>query len=332
MKASQKREILFNLFSGNLSNFLELTKSSIKYVNDTGEYVLLNEPAVFCPLCTTMFTKRMLDSKYADRLTIEHVPPESVGGQGKVLTCKICNDTIGQKLDHHIQKALLAEPFLKKIDSTIDGRIRINDNIPLKAKLSIKDGRFGFRPQLKKGVKYHYHKSMNELKDKWDGAKLKVQFWSGNPHKSNLALLKSAYLEMFNLFGHQFLFSNNSARIREQINNPSKEILPHSSIIDQQFEDRYIGIHIIKEPIERMSYLVIMKLKTKSADYTKTVGVLLPGPGNDAWDSYSSFANDSGNNLKLTQLGGINCIREKEMTLAFSEIWSDVKGTTIGLL
>lgn len=72
------------------------------------------EPVYPCPLCTREYTK---DDLVADRLTPEHVPPESVGGRRLVLTCGPCNHGQGSSIDSHAPKR---EAW---IDSHMGGRV-----------------------------------------------------------------------------------------------------------------------------------------------------------------------------------------------------------------
>jgi L-fucose isomerase-like protein len=49
-----------------------------------------------CPICCSPFTVEALNDR---RLSVEHVPPQSVGGRELLLTCTACNNTAGTKLD-----------------------------------------------------------------------------------------------------------------------------------------------------------------------------------------------------------------------------------------
>ncbi|PIQ22579.1 MAG: hypothetical protein COW65_02370 [Cytophagales bacterium CG18_big_fil_WC_8_21_14_2_50_42_9] len=326
MKAVDKRQLLFNLYSNNLKTFLELTKLKIKIKNELGEFVELNESAIFCPLCKSLFTEELLQNTNSNQLTIEHIPPESVGGKGKILTCKSCNEKFGHDLDHYINKALNVEPFLKGLpNSIVEGRLRINDSIPFKTKFLYEDGKFTLVPSYDKNIKKHYHNMIDKIQEKWDGVQLKVHFQGSNTKKTNLALVKSAYLEMFNIFGHTFLFNQNTEKVREQINHPERIILPHSSIIEQNFDDKVTGINVIKEPINKICFLIIMKLKVKQNNYSKKVGVLIPGPDEKGWETYSSFKYNEEFAPKLTHFSNLNCIKERRLTLAYNEIWENVK-------
>jgi hypothetical protein len=52
-----------------------------------------------CPLCLRLFHQDQID-----QLTLDHVPPKSLGGKLKVLTCKACNSTAGAQLDVHAHR------------------------------------------------------------------------------------------------------------------------------------------------------------------------------------------------------------------------------------
>src|SRR6266853_6998366 len=53
-------------------------------------------PTYVCPICCSPFTVEALNDR---RLSVEHVPPQSVGGRELLLTCTTCNNTDGTKLD-----------------------------------------------------------------------------------------------------------------------------------------------------------------------------------------------------------------------------------------
>lgn len=57
-----------------------------------------DRPTYLCPICLVAFTAEALDD---GSLSVEHVPPRSVGGQELLLTCRRCNNSSGTKLDAH---------------------------------------------------------------------------------------------------------------------------------------------------------------------------------------------------------------------------------------
>src|ERR1700726_3097145 len=57
---------------------------------------LVDQPTYLCPICMTPFSVEALANK---SLSSEHVPPKSVGGRELLLTCTVCNNSAGTKLD-----------------------------------------------------------------------------------------------------------------------------------------------------------------------------------------------------------------------------------------
>ena len=60
-----------------------------------------------CPICFDPFFEKDLDISIPNYLTLEDVPPASLGGRPIVLTCKSCNSKTGHDLDAHLLNALL---------------------------------------------------------------------------------------------------------------------------------------------------------------------------------------------------------------------------------
>ena len=78
----QKREKIFKLFSQNL----EWVKDhpAISFIPDFSS-------GYICPLCFDVFFEKDLDKISTNPLTLEDIPPASLGGKPKTLTCKKCN-------------------------------------------------------------------------------------------------------------------------------------------------------------------------------------------------------------------------------------------------
>lgn len=57
-----------------------------------------------CPICCRIFDERAIRKDASDDycLTLEHSPPEKIGGTVLTLTCKRCNNMLGSKLDSQV--------------------------------------------------------------------------------------------------------------------------------------------------------------------------------------------------------------------------------------
>ena len=71
--------------------------------------------AYVCPLCVRLFGDDALKN---GQLTIEHIPPKSVGAQSVLLTCASCNNEAGSRLDSHLAKYKATSEFAKGIEIT----------------------------------------------------------------------------------------------------------------------------------------------------------------------------------------------------------------------
>src|SRR3984957_18561906 len=96
-------------------------------------------PTYVCPICCSPFTVEALND---GRLSVEHVPPQSVGGRELLLTCTACNNTAGTKLDapakmkEEVRLAMKGGPVRPhRIKATIGG-------ITVNGQLHAKDGSY----------------------------------------------------------------------------------------------------------------------------------------------------------------------------------------------
>ena len=80
-------------------------------------------PEVYCcPLCLRGF-----DAEHMDHLSIEDVPPRSVGGRPLLLTCRECNNKHGTELDAHAKAGRDLGEILQGSRETW-GSLRIGDD------------------------------------------------------------------------------------------------------------------------------------------------------------------------------------------------------------
>src|SRR4051812_45260602 len=73
----------------------EVLQPGVKITDEIGDVRDLDDPILnswyVCPQCSRAFHHSAIVMK-PPALTLEHVPPESVGGNTLVLTCKECNE------------------------------------------------------------------------------------------------------------------------------------------------------------------------------------------------------------------------------------------------
>jgi hypothetical protein len=291
MKGADKRIELFNLYSHNW----KLVRDKFTFVNKelSNEF----EEAVLCPLCLNLYNRSTLTNEDTKNpLTLEHIPPEKLGGKPKILTCKQCNNKSGNKLDVALIEHLKMQPFFKLQDGaevklpkvTInhdDGKITSSATLRLEKKntfffkLNIRDKE---EPRQKAFETLHTKKNIQT----------DFHFHSPNIKLVQIALLRIAYLKAYQRFGAIFIANAKYNSIREQIKNPEKEILPSFGVIHPEKVTIKEGMYVIQGPDKYKSLLVTFPITQKND--VQMFAVFLPSPFNDAVKYYSNFSTYQG--------------------------------------
>ena len=90
-----------------------------------------------CPLCIRLFTEKDLDQAVKNCLTLEDIPPKSLGGKPILLTCKECNNESGTKLDEQLRKKLIFDEFNQKVPgSQVDAKMTFASSLSTSCALS----------------------------------------------------------------------------------------------------------------------------------------------------------------------------------------------------
>ena len=278
----QRRKKLFDKYKENLFSILRLNK--IKFNEEI--------PFVICPLCRRYFFEDSLLQSSENPLTIEHVPPESVGGKGLILTCKECNNIHGSDLDTHLTKRIKQHNFLnlkegEKFSTTfiIDDEFRSDGYIEVSKNKNVN---IVFQEERTNPKNHKLAKDIALAKKEKGKVTFKTIGYS--KPKFNLAILRSAFLLVFEKFGYSFLFTRNSDIPRKMI--MAGKIPSELKFINwnEQIPDELIGIHILKKPIELNSYFVVLKIKKD--EFNKNFGVIIPGAnqaGENIYENYSKL-------------------------------------------
>lgn len=295
MTPKQKRARRAKLFRKYSNNLQSLKKDPSKFRIEPD----IN-PSIVCPICTRVFIEESLEQEGENQnpLTLEDVPPRSLGGAPTILTCKECNNTSGSKLDAQLYNALLekdSDKFLPNSSSNVT--IRNQDSI-IRGKIEV-DADLGISLQYhqKRSHPRHFEK-LKEISPNSRGFSItkpsvkltKNQFEQLRNQKNiihvkmestldsrltNIALLRVAFLKMFEMFGHGVLFNEPMLSLADQIQKPDSEIIQGDFIIRHAFDESMAGVHLVTSPKELQGFLVVFKLTTPSI--SRWYGVMLPG-------------------------------------------------------
>jgi hypothetical protein len=285
-----------------------------------------------CPLCFRYFTRTEVLNQNGDEVpvTIEHVPPEALGGKKKTLTCVECNNEAGYQLDSHLINSLELADFMTGIPgSSVDARLTVNEKIKLGGTVRVGENR---QLELIYDRKRSDKTEIEEFeKLESPGLRTMNMTFSGRRGKGykqrrpECSLLRIAYLWAFSLFGYGFLINHGMSVVRTQIKNPSEDILPNWGISQREdFPDASLGVNLVTLPKELQSFLVVFDLKT--ALQKRRYGVLLPGPTLPGTNIYNQL-NDQSKVNAVTPItykpipNNYDFIKKPDFCFASHDIW-----------
>lgn len=238
-----KKSKIFDYFANDLFTVLSQWKITIS------EQDRQNVTAYLCPISFRYFE---INSLKEDELTLEHVPPESLGGDGIILTTKEINSRDGATIDKRLLQYIETRYFIEREGalpiyfSSEDSKIKA-----LKLDFSVNSNKDGFTLSAPKN-NIRVLDEMGIFK-KWNGLNMKI---SGTvfQHPDKSAMLKIGYLLAFHKLGYQLILGP------KQIAN-----VPFKKIADYLAGDSAIDIPIVV-------------LKDKSAPISKGILGIVASP------------------------------------------------------
>lgn len=192
-----------------------------------------------CPLCMKTFNLQELSEKTGEVLTLEDVPPKSLGGNPILVTCKKCNSTCGHDIDNWLLNELELQygdknQRFENTDALLDSHGK-----KLHTKLRIdKDKTICFDIRSKTNPPNAVDEFVNSVERDGNNysiqVKLHVKKEKRNVQAARIAVLKSAYLYAFRKLGYYYILNESLTPIRDQILHPEKDILHNTFIIGDQ--------------------------------------------------------------------------------------------------
>lgn len=183
-----------------------------------------NEEECICPICGFSFGKNGLVD---GTLSMEHVPPKSIGGKILLLTCKRCNSLSGSSFDHQFKAA---ERFFQFKNALVSGgdnsgasvKLKI-DGLTLNALLTTKIGKVNFQI----GSEHNDSRDIEKYLPIWKKRGIRgfqLEYESQfSIKKYKLALLKSAFLLVTAKLGYSYGLDEALIEVRKQIMEPKED-------------------------------------------------------------------------------------------------------------
>lgn len=217
-----------------------MTKSSIQLERlfnqgalALGKLAVLDSPLYACPICSNCFDENELKNR---ELSLEHVPPASVGGKAIILTCKTCNNTAGHKFESHLSKRQTLTNFTETLldkKEGLGGRARLNfGDMTVNVSISTEKGKTIISildkindPKTTQRLSQTF-KTMS-VETPQPNLTFNIETNSYSDRKIKLSLLKTAFLAASAKLGYTYALSPVLNLIRHQITNPEELVLKH---------------------------------------------------------------------------------------------------------
>ncbi|MFJ2256866.1 hypothetical protein ACIOKD_00750 [Streptomyces sp. NPDC087844] len=214
-----------------------------------------------CPCCLMAYPREAVQ---ADLLTVEDVPPKSVGGRPLLLTCKQCNNTAGSVFDSHAATRAETEDFMR---GRITGRplpmTSHVDGIPLRGTARWTDSGvqiFGIPKQNDPKVQAAHFEALDAYVE------------SGNPQpnhsftihtrfdetRARISWIRAAYLAAFAALGWSYIFRGVMDPYRKQLQQPDVSVVPTHILRDPNASPERRRLLLVDRPDELRSVAVVM--------------------------------------------------------------------------
>jgi len=242
-----------------------------------------------CPLCLINKVSYADDTIRQDAdFTLDHFPPESVGGKRDVYVCKSCNDIAGHDFDYGIKEWLQYQSF---------GRGVPNAKIPAIIKLKDVKGNYKGTIELDETKSW----KLDNFEKYPLFAKRMTEMLAGNPLEQSFkfdepslqivsrAVIKAAYLYCFSVWGYDFAYTATGHRLRQILWGKEEHPLSNAGIF-YHMDNVYPpdGISMVYKPAVLQTFLVSFKIADKATGYQCGVSVLIPG-GYNEWESILNY-------------------------------------------
>ncbi|MBD0403244.1 HNH endonuclease [Flammeovirga sp. EKP202] len=165
----------------------------------------------------------MKKSKTKNHLSEEHVPQNALGGKVIVLTCKDCNNDYGQNVDHHLVNGFKFENYFKFKQGEKYARQINNGGVIVNAEVElIKEDTLDVKIYDSKKKRFNPPstiKNFTSTTSQGQTQYLVTPEKNFDDDKADIAILKNAYLMLFEKIGRKVIQSRSYTSVRRQLNN-----------------------------------------------------------------------------------------------------------------
>lgn len=262
-----------------------------------------------CPIClvSKVAILSVDDLRADDEFTIDHFPPKSVNGKGKIMVCKTCNNNAGKDYDYTIKDWIQEQAFVHGIEGA-----------KMPVSLQITDGGGRYRESLVSvGAPMNFnfdrfirYPKMKEWFEQVLAGKSMITTLRTKSVSMNLlykALTKAAYLKAFSIWGYDFIYTDTGIHMRDVFFKNDLHPLTNFGVffhMDKTLPPE--GLSYVFQPASLQSFVINFEITDPETKYSCGVSVLIPGDYLDDWNrliNYQPIIDSQGSfNSKMIRL------------------------------
>ena len=213
-----------------------------------------------CPLCRTPVERDLI----ATELTVEHAPPESIGGHAVALTCRACNSHAGAELDEALRLQYLDRQLFHGGSVTTQQVVSVREGTRARGQLTFGSEEFRFDPipaqNHPEELRAFRENSERSAANAQGGQEIVLEIpMRASPRRASLSLIRAAFVVAFATFGYTYALDPAMDPLLEQIRRPADLLIDPLPIhYDETTPSDLREISIIREPETLHSVLVRM--------------------------------------------------------------------------
>ncbi|MFC8436010.1 hypothetical protein [Streptomyces sp. NPDC057253] len=222
---------------------------------------LPDEEFYACPCCLVAYPRAAVT---AGLLTIEDVPPKSLGGRPLLLTCKRCNNTAGSDFDSHAAIRASSDAFMRR---QVTGRAlpatAYVDGIPLRGAAQWTESGvqlFGVPEKNDPKVQAAHFEALDAYAERGDrdpdfSFTVHTRF---DESRARVSWIRAAYLASFAALGWSYILREVMDPFRNQLQQPGVSILKTYLLRTPDVAAEERRIMLVERPAELRCVAVIL--------------------------------------------------------------------------
>ena len=280
----RKYRRLLKQFSPSLRKVCNGQELSARISSDSKRYIFqASEELYICPMCMNAIyseSESYLDfakqNNVLQEFSLDHYPPESVGGSKTILVCKKCNSTHGEKEDHAIKTHLQMRAFLQLKDDA---------SFPISTKFEGIPGIYRTAARWENGTLVQtlniekaplVKKRLDENTKNGNSWSLTIHGQAPSMKTLYKALLRTAYLFCFSKWGYDFAISPTAKSIRDVLTDTLTHPIKNLGVYFTQANTFKEGISLLQTPEQKFVYLVGFPISIQKSGIYSNVFVVVP--------------------------------------------------------